>query len=144
MNTKEYNVVFILSTGRSGSTLLDMLLGAHPQLCPLGEIHYLQGGLELGRFCGCGMPLKDCKFWQSVLEKNDITKYEYPIHYFQLPKSRKKLLRLRWIVSIFLGIEFKVDKSARRAYVESNKIFLDAVSETLVNRNKIVVLADIE
>ncbi len=60
-------VIFILGWGRSGSTILDSLLGAAPGVASLGEAMYLarRGWLEQ-RLCGCGMCVPECPIWSAV------------------------------------------------------------------------------
>jgi len=70
-------VIFIASLSHSGSTLLDLMLNAHPEVASVGELK------QLGRFarlekpnrqlrCTCGAEsLLSCKFWTRV---SDLTK----------------------------------------------------------------------
>ncbi len=67
--------VFILSDTRSGSTLLDQCLGAHPDFTSLGEVHWLRAyALEERSLydpvhplvCSCGETVSSCPFWTSV------------------------------------------------------------------------------
>lgn len=61
-------LVFIASLGRSGSTLLDLLLGANPQIVGLGEVWKTLrlAGDEQHR-CTCGAPALECPVWGEVL-----------------------------------------------------------------------------
>jgi hypothetical protein len=53
--------------GRSGSTLLERLLGQLPGVCPAGEVvHMWQRGVRERERCGCGEPFPACPFWQEV------------------------------------------------------------------------------
>ncbi|MFD0772825.1 sulfotransferase [Streptomonospora algeriensis] len=55
--------------GRSGSTLIERLLGELPGVCPLGEVaHMWRRALVDGEPCGCGAPFGQCGFWQAVGE----------------------------------------------------------------------------
>jgi len=60
-------VLFIAGWGRSGSTLLDRMLGDTPGVVSVGEIRELwhRGCLE-DRLCGCGKPFSQCEFWVAV------------------------------------------------------------------------------
>jgi hypothetical protein len=59
-------VVYIAGEGRSGSTVLDVLLGAHPEVFGAGELWaFWVGGARAGR-CGCGESFADCRFWARV------------------------------------------------------------------------------
>ena len=63
-------VLYIGSWGRSGSTLLDLMLGQLPGYVSLGEVRYLfERGLQERQRCGCGMPVPECPFWRAVLEE---------------------------------------------------------------------------
>lgn len=61
-------VLYISSWGRSGSTIIDNILGAYPDVASVGELHHLWGrGLLWKRRCGCGMRVRSCPFWAEVL-----------------------------------------------------------------------------
>jgi hypothetical protein len=60
-------VLYIGGFGRSGSTLVERILGQLPGFCSAGEIVFLwQRGLVEGQLCGCGTPVPDCDFWTRV------------------------------------------------------------------------------
>jgi hypothetical protein len=60
-------VVFIAGYGRSGSTLLDRMLGQVDGFCSVGELrHVLREGYVENRLCGCGIPFGSCPFWRRV------------------------------------------------------------------------------
>ncbi len=62
-------VVYIGGWGRSGSTLLDLILGQAQGLFSAGEVREIwQSGLVENRPCGCERPFRDCPFWQAVGE----------------------------------------------------------------------------
>ncbi|WP_460746656.1 sulfotransferase [Nocardiopsis oceani] len=53
--------------GRSGSTLIERLLGELPGFCSVGEVvHLWRRGLVENERCGCGLPFADCGFWAEV------------------------------------------------------------------------------
>lgn len=63
-------VVYILGWGRSGSTLLDNILGNVRGFCSVGELHYLWSrGLIANRRCGCGQQFRDCAHWRGVVTR---------------------------------------------------------------------------
>ena len=60
-------VVYLGGLGRSGTTLLERLLGELPGVCSAGEVvHLWQRGIVEGERCGCGEPFGDCRFWAKV------------------------------------------------------------------------------
>jgi hypothetical protein len=63
-------VLYIIGWGRSGSTIMDNLLGEIDGFLSVGELTYLwQRGLLEGRRCGCGAPVRECELWSQVLRR---------------------------------------------------------------------------
>lgn len=63
-------LAYILSASHSGSTLLSMLLGTHPQIATVGEMKLPSEAMgDLRRYrCSCGEFISTCTFWQKVTE----------------------------------------------------------------------------
>ena len=71
-------VVFITSSSRSGSTMLDMMLGENKDYVSVGEMRQLQGfaaqdhelceiwDKEYPLVCTCGKAIERCEFWGKV------------------------------------------------------------------------------
>jgi len=63
-------VLFIGGYGRSGSTLLDRVLGQVPGFLSVGELrHVFQEGFLENRRCGCGTCFHECSFWNAVTRR---------------------------------------------------------------------------
>jgi hypothetical protein len=62
-------VVFVGGFGRSGSTLLERVLGELPGVCALGEVMQLWARLRRDDRCSCGAGLSGCDFWRGVGDK---------------------------------------------------------------------------
>ncbi len=63
-------VLYVGGLGRSGSTLLNDMLGQHGSLVSGGEIvHIWQRGLVENNLCGCGEKFQSCEFWTEVGER---------------------------------------------------------------------------
>jgi hypothetical protein len=63
-------VLFIGGVGRSGSTLLDMLLGQIDGFCSTGEMRFIwDRGFGHNQLCGCGRPFRECDFWMDVVRE---------------------------------------------------------------------------
>jgi hypothetical protein len=61
-------VLYIAGWGRSGTTILDNILGSFDSVFSVGELYYLwRRGLGQGRRCGCGEKLAECPLWREVL-----------------------------------------------------------------------------
>jgi hypothetical protein len=65
--TARTTVLYVAGEGRSGSTLLDRLLGQVPGVVAGGELREVwYWGLARNASCGCGEPFRSCPFWTAV------------------------------------------------------------------------------
>jgi Sulfotransferase domain len=75
-------IVFIVGMGRSGTTLLELLLGRLSGWVAGGELsRYWHGESIPGWVCGCGRLLAECDFWRQVgadLREGGILPDEHP------------------------------------------------------------------
>lgn len=121
-------LIFIASLSHSGSTLINLLLGAHPMLVGLGEIDTVlqmspeQLESEKVMRCSCGQRVGTCEFWQpamaALLAKPEATlreRYAILFRVFQdiygpdryIVDSSKYLGQLRTVSSL-QDVELKV------------------------------------
>jgi Sulfotransferase family len=69
-NPHPLNLLAIVGTMRSGSTLLDMLLGDNPAVFSGGEVRTIWSRGYLQRQpCSCGEPIERCELWSAVIAK---------------------------------------------------------------------------
>jgi len=78
-------IVYITGAGHIGSTILDIVLGNHPNIQGVGEVSKIhRSGWMAGskRRCACGAPVAECCFWPKVREhwardtaSDDIARY---------------------------------------------------------------------
>lgn len=60
-------VLFVGGLGRSGSTLVNRMLGQLPGFVSVGEVREVwERGFLRNHLCGCGQPFRQCGFWSSV------------------------------------------------------------------------------
>ena len=82
-------LAFIMAPSHSGSTLLAMLLGAHPQATTIGDMAGTPYRKNSDYRCSCGCRARECPFWMQVIERMcsqginvDVTsfgtRFEYP------------------------------------------------------------------
>ena len=122
-------LVYLLSTGCSGSTLLDVLLGAQPECWTLGEFQLLDIGVGRQLPCGCHSPLGQCDFWSPILERVRRS-MSFPIGYFRSGRHPSgKVVRWSLLPSILTGGPLPTQKSAAEAYATSNLRALEEAKE---------------
>jgi hypothetical protein len=132
-------VVYITSDVRSGSTLLDQMLGNHPELTSVGEIHHLNAYATLDRsqynpvhelLCVCGGDLagragqKPCPFWTNLEAAVGPLRN---IH-LNLRKSRPLLARL--------VARFPRSYPLLKSYGRTSFEIFDAIGGTVVDSSK--------
>ena len=62
-------LVYLLAASHSGSTLLAILLGSHPEICTVGELKLTSLG-DVDRYlCSCRARIKACPFWSGIREE---------------------------------------------------------------------------
>ena len=68
--SEEIKVLFIGGWGRSGSTILERMLGQIHGFFPVGEIYNIwERGFDQNQLCSCRRPFKQCGFWHAVIEE---------------------------------------------------------------------------
>jgi len=61
-------VLYICGWGRSGSTLIDRILGGVPGFVSIGELRSMWDTDPAQQLCGCGTTIQDCPLWGPVLD----------------------------------------------------------------------------
>jgi hypothetical protein len=95
---KKMRVLYIAGDQRSGSTILQNVLGQLEGFCAAGELRNTWRALSTGQpICGCGRPAAECEFWRGVVsaafpEPRDLAGYR-ELHRQSLWFRRRLLIR---------------------------------------------------
>jgi Sulfotransferase family len=75
---KDFKIIYIIGTGRNGSTLLDIVLGNSCKIQSTGELFNTIGAWQINKICSCNRTVNDCPFWSKVKQsfKNTSTDLE--------------------------------------------------------------------
>jgi len=76
---KRIPLIYILAASHSGSTLLAMLLGTHPEIATVGELKFTSLGNVERYLCSCQKEIKKCPFWSDVAQ--EMAKRGYPFDF---------------------------------------------------------------
>lgn len=60
--------VYIICSGHSGSTLLDLMLSNAANVFSMGEILRLEQAINDGTLCSCRAPVAKCRVWEPIIE----------------------------------------------------------------------------
>jgi hypothetical protein len=67
--TDPIDVLFITGSGRSGSTVLQNILGQVDGVFAAGELRYIwEISFMNNRLCGCGVPFAGCPQWHAIVQ----------------------------------------------------------------------------
>jgi len=125
---KPLMVVYIAGDGRSGSTLLDRLIGVYPNVFSCGELgNLLQSTASSEQFCACGAQARDCGFWVQVLQRwsasvPDFTEREYR-------SLQRRFERLRQLLRPGFRRELNVENPRFARYAEYTRSLFDAIAD---------------
>lgn len=93
-------VLYISGSGRSGTTLLERMLGQLTGFITVGELRHLwRGDFEID-LCGCGVPFSNCPFWQPIMDK--IFADSESIDFKSILMLRNQVDRVRYIPYILM------------------------------------------
>jgi len=121
MNNKKINLIYIASNGRSGSTLLELLLHKVRSFWTMGEISAVSWSLkEKDKKCGCGSKIDNCSFWEKVRNKIGDTLEKRETHPFRTSYGTRDLLR-KEIVKV--GSNFFSNKNHKLFCKNNYKVF---------------------
>lgn len=79
---KKLQVVYVAGAGRSGSTVLDRILGTMPGTISANELNRIWvDGFEDNKRCACGQTFRECAFWRKVVAEafGDLRNFD-PVH----------------------------------------------------------------
>ena len=128
------NLIYIASTGRSGSTLLETILGAHSQVVTAGEIQiWPYDILEAGEIpCGCGTPVPQCSFWTKMRQRvNPLQQPKPQIHFFRESYNAGKTLRLKRLRQFWMATPPEDITTQVKVYGENNYQVFQAFLELM-------------
>ncbi len=90
-------ITYIAGDGHSGSTLLDIILGAKEKTFSSGELMFFpQKGIINNEYCSCQKPIHECEIWGKVIQEWDAIRKLPLEQYIQIQNSlttNKKLIQ---------------------------------------------------
>jgi hypothetical protein len=93
---QDARVLYIAGSGRSGSTLLERMLGNVPGFLPAGELKNIWArGFGDNQLCSCGTPFLECDFWRSVVR--DAFGDRIPPSHASLARFDRERVRYRYV-----------------------------------------------
>ncbi len=108
-------VLFITGSGRSGSTLLERMLGQIDAFVSVGEIRHFWRQDYKAELCGCGRLFRECPFWTAVFtEAFGSRKINFP----EILALRQKVDRIRYIPAMLSPWQTQSYKKDKKNYTD--------------------------
>lgn len=123
------SIVYIAGSGRTGSTLLSLLLAQSPGTWNVGQIRDLAKAARQDATCACGAPVRDCAFWGPVVAETGLGA---PGAADRLNELRKDYLRHDPLRAVADGLHPYV-RALRDLYVATSRA---AAGRVLVDSSK--------
>lgn len=125
--TQRTQLIYVLSTGRSGSTLLEMLLASSAGTWTVGEIQLLpfEIGAE-GYRCGCGVPVEQCDVWKELIPALSFEMDGVSLTHFRSAHNKGRTWRTGQLFDILVrGWRWPTQKA--KTYGDINHALFEAV-----------------
>lgn len=114
-------VLYIMGTARSGSTVLEIMLAANPDVFGAGELTYLvQDGFLENKDCSCGRPCHSCGLWKKVIATLNMNEES-------LRKWSTLQKNIDWHDGFFRQCIGAVSRKDRQRYKEFNRRLLEII-----------------
>lgn len=131
------DLVYICSNGRSGSTLLEMMISRSNTCFTVGEFQVLPIDLiHNTQPCGCGVSVSMCNFWNNVLNNDTETIKNSSISRFRNFGAGKVL---RYIEILELLTNLKFSTQPKKKYCDENFSILQNVKNEVKDPIKYIV-----
>jgi hypothetical protein len=138
-------VVFVAGWGRSGTTVLDRVLGEMPEYTSVGEFRDMSNGSPVSSHrCACDLSMEECPFWAGIVPEamQTVGVDETGLHDLLYSTSRQRYLPkllvdnrrprsmdavpdyARYLYAVY---ERVIERSGRPAVVDSSKSPSDAM-----------------
>lgn len=118
-------ILYIASFARSGSTILDTVLGNHPHMVGCGELIRLptSGWLE-NEYCSCGKTVNQCEFWEGVYSRWCKATGSTPKEYIALQDRYERFRRIPILLK-----ESRQNSYKFKRYAEQTVAMLRAIQD---------------
>ena len=92
------DILYIAGAGRSGSTLLERILGQMDGVVNIGELRHVWHRSPTLQRCGCGEILSECPFWREVMAQTDFSLTAEG--FADLSATQHEVSRLRYVPGV--------------------------------------------
>ena len=118
-------MIYISGAGRSGSTLLDIILGNQAGHQSLGEMGYLLPNAILdNEYCSCNNPVSECPHWSKIIKAWESKMTISLEEYYTLQKTF-----LRNKKSFYVFVAFLIKSKKFNLLVDNTRLLYECIYE---------------
>lgn len=119
-------MLYIAGVGRSGSTLLERMLGALPGCVNTGELNAIFSRVATqDQRCGCGEPFSECEFWTAV---GDRAYGGWPAVTARMTALQARLVRQRRVPQLATGVARRDFRDGLAEYLDVHRRLYEAIA----------------
>ena len=135
--TEKLKVIYLMGSGRSGSTLMNIIFGNHPDIVAPGELNNINRLPQSKFTCSCGERVEACEFWKDVMKvwENSSNPGAVETYMNAMPVIERSKSPLAWLK---LGFNF-YNKEYVEQYLQETYNLLKAIQ----SQSKKSVIVDI-
>jgi hypothetical protein len=118
-------ILYIMGTGRSATTILEILIANNPEVSGVGEItHIFRDAVINNNRCSCGSIVDSCPLWSTVLKnKMFVEKYQRKTY------CKSLFYRFDWHYGFIKQVFGLFKKLEKKAYQEINSLLFQTASQ---------------
>ena len=119
-----------MGAGRSGSTVLNIMLGSHPEIFGAGELQNLGRALANNEYCSCGDKIKDCSFWSKVYSNwiDSTQEVQFNSAMTRIRKVENLKSPLAWIKML---LNYPGQSKVLEEYFKDSYLFFNAITTSM-------------
>lgn len=119
-------VLYVAGSGRSGSTLIDAILGQVPGWFAVGEVRNVWDyGLVEQRPCGCGQPVNACEVWSRVVRRLEAGG---PLDPAEMAAWREQFAQTKRLLPIMTRGAAYAAQPAMQPYLDTTRALYQAIA----------------
>jgi hypothetical protein len=131
---KKNSVVFISGSGRSGTTIVDRILGTIPEAVTVSQLYHIIFDLYHEEvICSCGNQTGKCEFWTLVIKKLSLSKENIK----KITRIHEEINHSRYFFNILFGTLSNKKKVELKYYLKWLETLYDTIFE--ITKKNIII-----
>ena len=117
------DILYIMGTGRSGTTILEILLSNSSGIFGVGEVtHIFQDGFTNDAICSCGKAVSACEHWSTVRQKCDWKETD-------ISKLNQLFIDIAWHTQFPKVASGLISGNQRKLFIKINKCLFQSSAD---------------